>query len=123
MPELIFIFLLALVILGPKKLPELGRQLGKALGEFKKASNEFKSQLETEMLNIELEERAKRKQEEASDMPSILPPAPSNELPYQPAQGIVSRGTSDQIAATPTAQPESPADDSVLKLKTASPDA
>ena len=60
MPEMIFIFLLALVIFGPRKLPELGRQLGKALAEFKKASNEFKSQLETEMLNIELEERAKQ---------------------------------------------------------------
>ena len=41
MPEMIFIFLLALVIFGPKKLPELGRQLGKALAEFKKASNEI----------------------------------------------------------------------------------
>ena len=60
MPEMIFIFLLALVIFGPKKLPELGRQLGKALGDFKKASNEFKNQLETEMMNIELEERAKK---------------------------------------------------------------
>lgn len=123
MPELIFIFLLALVILGPRKLPELGRQLGKALGEFKKASNEFKSQLETEMLNIELEERAKRKQEKASETPSILPPAPSGELPYQPAQGIVSRGTSDQIAATSDSETEPAADDSALKLKTASPDA
>ena len=58
MPEMIFIFLLALVMFGPKKLPELGRQLGKALAEFKKASNEFKNQLEAEMMNIELEERA-----------------------------------------------------------------
>ena len=64
MPEMIFIFLLALVIFGPKKLPELGRQLGKALGEFKKASNEFKNQLETEMMNIELEERAKKPAED-----------------------------------------------------------
>ena len=58
MPEMIFIFLLALVIFGPKELPALGRQLGKILGEFKKASNEFKNQLETEMMNIELEERS-----------------------------------------------------------------
>jgi len=65
MPEMIFIFLLALVIFGPKKLPELGRQLGKALGEFKKASNEFRNQLETEMMNIELEERAKKPVEDA----------------------------------------------------------
>ncbi len=71
MPEMIFIFLLALVIFGPRKLPELGRQLGKALAEFKKASNEFKSQLETEMLNIELEERAK--QAPPDNNPRILP--------------------------------------------------
>ena len=60
MPEMIFIFLLALVVVGPKRLPELGRQLGKVLAEFKRASNEFKNQLETEMMNIELEERAKK---------------------------------------------------------------
>jgi TatA/E family protein of Tat protein translocase len=41
MPEIIFIFLLALVVVGPKKLPELGRQLGKFMSEFKRASNEF----------------------------------------------------------------------------------
>jgi len=70
MPEMIFIFLLALVLFGPKKLPELGRQLGKALAEFKKASNEFKSQLETEMMNIELEERSRQQPEPA---PKILP--------------------------------------------------
>ncbi len=70
MPEMIFIFLLALVIFGPKKLPELGRQLGKALGEFKKASNEFKNQLEVEMMNIELEERAKKQIE---GVPKIIP--------------------------------------------------
>src|SRR5208337_2385094 len=72
MPEMIFIFLLALVLFGPKKLPELGRQLGKALAEFKKASNEFKQQLETEMMNIELEERAKKEPEPTSS-PRILP--------------------------------------------------
>ena len=53
--EMIFIFLLALIIFGPKKLPEIGRQIGKALAEFKKASNEFKWQLEAEMRNLEAE--------------------------------------------------------------------
>src|SRR3974390_3110370 len=72
MPEMIFIFLLALVLFGPKKMPELGRQLGKALAEFKKASNEFKSQLETEMMNIELEERA-RQAPPPDNSPKILP--------------------------------------------------
>jgi TatA/E family protein of Tat protein translocase len=74
MPEMIFIFLLALILFGPKKLPELGRQLGKALAEFKKASNEFKNQLEVEMMNIELEERAKQSPPPVVDnSPKILP--------------------------------------------------
>jgi TatA/E family protein of Tat protein translocase len=54
MPEMIFIFLLALIIFGPKKLPEIGRQFGRALAEFKRASDDFKSQLETEIRQIEL---------------------------------------------------------------------
>ena len=77
MPEMIFIFLLALVVFGPRKLPELGRQLGKALAEFKRASNEFKNQLEVEMMNIELEERVKKQEE--------LPLAEWRFRPYHPA--------------------------------------
>jgi sec-independent protein translocase protein TatA len=42
MPELIIIFVIALIIFGPRKLPELGRSLGKSLAEFKRASNELK---------------------------------------------------------------------------------
>jgi TatA/E family protein of Tat protein translocase len=104
MPEMIFIFLLALVIFGPRKLPELGRQLGKALGEFKKASNEFKNQLETEMLNIELEERA-RKQPEPS--PTILPAEKLLEPAVTPPAESVPRATlpsaNDPDPATPVA--------------------
>ena len=94
MPEMIFIFLLALVVVGPKRLPELARQLGKWVAEFKRASNEFKNKLETEMMNIELDERAKKQTEAAKALPSekswepaILPPA-----------GIVSRGSADAIS-------------------------
>jgi len=42
-PEMVFIFIGALHLFGPKKLPEIGRQIGKALNEFKRASNEFKA--------------------------------------------------------------------------------
>jgi TatA/E family protein of Tat protein translocase len=49
MPELIFIFALALLIFGPKKLPELGKQLGKGLGEFKRASSDLKRSIEEEV--------------------------------------------------------------------------
>ena len=55
-PEMIFLFLLALIMFGPKKLPEIGRQIGRALNEFKRASNEFKAQIETEISQLDLEQ-------------------------------------------------------------------
>ena len=61
---MIFIFVLALIIFGPKKLPEIGKQVGKAMAEFKRASNEFKSQLESEMQTLEIQEALKKQQEE-----------------------------------------------------------
>lgn len=53
--ETIFIFLLALLIFGPKKLPELGRNIGKALTEFRRASSELRATFDREMANIERE--------------------------------------------------------------------
>jgi sec-independent protein translocase protein TatA len=49
MPELIVIFIIALVIFGPRKLPELGRSLGKGLAEFKKATNDIQNTFEEEV--------------------------------------------------------------------------
>src|SRR6187455_709397 len=51
MPELIIIFVVALIVFGPRKLPELGRSLGKGLSEFKRASNELRSTLDEEIRN------------------------------------------------------------------------
>jgi sec-independent protein translocase protein TatB len=67
MPEMIFILLLALLLFGPKKLPQMGRELGKVLNEFKRASNEFKNQLETEIAQVEVGEREKAVSAPASD--------------------------------------------------------
>ena len=54
-PEMLFLGLLALLLFGPKRLPEIGRQVGHFLGEFKRASNEFQSQLEDEVRHLETE--------------------------------------------------------------------
>lgn len=62
MPELVVIMLLALLIFGPRKLPELGRSLGRSLGEFKRASNELRSTLDEE---IRLEEERNREKQAA----------------------------------------------------------
>ncbi len=58
--ELIFIVVIALVVFGPKKLPELGRTVGKGLSEFRRASNDLKRSLEDE---IALDERAERRRD------------------------------------------------------------
>jgi sec-independent protein translocase protein TatA len=65
-PELIIIFTIALIIFGPRKLPELGKSLGKSLAEFKRASNELKNTLDEE---IRMEERR-------TDRPPVPTPAP-----------------------------------------------
>ncbi len=54
-PEMVVIFLVALVLFGPKKLPELGRTLGKAISEFRRAQSELKATFEREMQNLERE--------------------------------------------------------------------
>ena len=53
--ETVFIFVLALLVFGPKKLPELGKTVGKALTEFRRASTELKSTWDREMVNLERE--------------------------------------------------------------------
>jgi TatA/E family protein of Tat protein translocase len=83
-PEMIFIFFLALIIFGPKKLPEIGRQIGKALNEFKRASNEFKAQIESEINNLDVESRTHE----------ILPPS-------APPEGAVAAGAAQLPAANP----------------------
>lgn len=54
LPDTVFIFVLALIIFGPKKLPEIGRQIGKLVGEFRRASNEFKFQIEEELRQADI---------------------------------------------------------------------
>jgi Tat protein translocase TatB subunit len=55
--ETIFLFFLALIVFGPKKLPEIARQVGKFINEFRRASNEFKAQIEQEISQLEVEKK------------------------------------------------------------------
>jgi TatA/E family protein of Tat protein translocase len=70
MPELIIILVIALIIFGPRKLPELGRSLGRSINEFKKASNELRSTLEEE---IRIEETRERTTPAAPTPPAATP--------------------------------------------------
>ena len=78
--EMMFIFLLALLLFGPKKLPELGRMLGKGLTEFRRAKNELKSTFETHMQELEREARL-------TETPAETPKweQSSSSSPYTPA--------------------------------------
>jgi TatA/E family protein of Tat protein translocase len=82
-PEMIFLFLFALILFGPKKLPEIGRQIGRALNEFKRASNEFKAQIESEISQLDLE----------NNRQTILPPV-------QAPAGSVASGSLPTVEAS-----------------------
>lgn len=103
MSEMLFIFLLALIVFGPKKLPELARQLGKIMADFKRATNDFKYQLENEIEQIDIQakndEREKlRLQTAASAEPTILPP---------PAGAVPSTlGAPAGVPSEPSSKPE-----------------
>lgn len=71
MPELIIIFVIALIIFGPRKLPELGKSLGRSINEFKKASNDLQHTLEQEIKLEEQKEAAARKPEAE---PAVITP-------------------------------------------------
>ena len=74
MPELIIIFVIALIIFGPRKLPELGKSLGKSIAEFKKASNELRNTLEEE---IRIEEQKEAVAKQAAATPAQPTPTPA----------------------------------------------
>jgi len=92
----IFIFVLALLLFGPKKLPVLARQLGKWMAEFRRASNEFKMQMEEE---LRLSEQTERQQKIAA-MEAAAPPTPALES-GEPAAGVAAAEGEDTINTDP----------------------
>lgn len=116
----IVIFLLALVLFGPKKLPEIGRQIGKLLADFRRASNDFKMQIDEELRAMEQQERQKKLEEAAAEAaktaalpapeapaePSILPPAPAPLAVAPPSTGETVSASSPYAPVTPPELPE-----------------
>ena len=104
MPELLIILVIALIIFGPRKLPDLGRSLGKSIGEFRRASNELKSTLEEEIRLEEVkEQRAKMEAEQASAVDAGNPSATTEEIhpptEVSPDEPTVSRTTNTGTSA------------------------
>ena len=98
--EMVFLFILALLIFGPKKLPEVGRQIGRFMNEFKRASNEFRSQIESEINALDVK-------------PEILPPlrAPLDSLAsriFNPPSPEKIEAAAPAAETTPAPAPESP---------------
>jgi sec-independent protein translocase protein TatB len=87
--EMLFIVILALLIFGPRRLPEIGRQLGKALAEFRRAKNEFTAQIEDEVRRLERPEVRSEAQPQATPPGPVLVENNTIKAPFEAPSGTV----------------------------------
>jgi TatA/E family protein of Tat protein translocase len=85
LPELVLIFIVALLLFGPRKLPDIGRNIGRALGEFRRASNDLKRTIEEEVATEDLRQVA-RETRAATALP-VIDPSPTVPTPDVPEPG------------------------------------
>ena len=86
-PELFLIFVVALIVFGPRKLPEIGKSLGKMMGEFRAASNDFRSTIESEVEAEKIRDSLRIEPpsvEPVSPATSASPPTPARLRPRRP---------------------------------------
>jgi TatA/E family protein of Tat protein translocase len=104
LPHLVVLFVLALMVFGPQKLPELARMLGKATAEFRKMTNDFRYALEDEVRELDRQTRIREEESAAAARVAQVPvPAPS------PApEGAVARETPTEVVSAP-AEPQNDA--------------
>ncbi len=88
MPEMLVILVIALIIFGPRKLPELGKSLGKSLAEFKRASNDLRHTLEDEIRSEDQTAKAAA----TPDTPPAIPAAPAEPVGEQSSSPRVDHG-------------------------------
>lgn len=108
-PELILILVVALIVFGPRKLPEMGKSLGKMMLEFRRASNDFRRTIEDEVETEKLREATRMP---PLDVPASLPSpaappaaAPTGDAPLPPPPGTLAQG---EPAAPPSPAPDAP---------------
>lgn len=100
-PEILFILALALLVFGPKRLPEMGRTLGRALGEFRKASNDLKRSFDAE---LNLRDEPPRPQSALAAAAAAVPaPAVTPAAGAVPAPAVESAPAASEPDATPEA--------------------
>jgi sec-independent protein translocase protein TatB len=104
MADTLILMVLALVVFGPRRLPQIGRQIGKLMYEFRKASNDFKFQMEEELRQAE--EADRRKKEEAARQTALAADPPAAQS-GQPAESAADNAPSNPDS--PSSSPESPA--------------
>jgi TatA/E family protein of Tat protein translocase len=109
MPHLIVLFVVALVIFGPQKLPELARMLGKATAEFRKMTGDFRYALEEEVRELERQTRIREAEAAAASTPARPAPVPVEASPYAPPpmepEGTVPRVQPPVDADAPSVAP------------------
>ena len=92
MPELIIIFVIALIIIGPKKLPDLARALGKGLAEFRRATDQLKANLDMD----DVEDELKGVQEDLADSVSGLLDVSETEEETKPEDPVTSETSEEE---------------------------
>jgi sec-independent protein translocase protein TatB len=103
MADTLILMVLALVVFGPRRLPQIGRQIGKLMYEFRKASNDFKFQMEEELRQSE--EADRRQREEAARQAALAAAPPVPQLaPIADNAPVTSESTSESLE-TPAASP------------------
>lgn len=88
-PELILIFVVALLLFGPRKMPQIGRSLGRAIGEFRRASNEFKRTIEDEVAADEIRSVGRELKEIRSVGQDVVRPPEATSAAAEPPEGGV----------------------------------